>query len=123
MNKTSNSKLTSISKVLRHNMTREEKRLWYDFLKKLPVTFHRQKVIGKYVVDFYCASKKLVIELDGFQHYEEDGVLKDAKRDAYLKGLGIHVLRYTNIDINKRFDEICVDILKNIDLLDYIIDI
>ena len=123
MNKTSNSKLTSISKVLRHNMTREEKHLWYDFLKKLPVTFHRQKVIGKYVVDFYCASKKLVIELDGFQHYEEDGVLKDAKRDAYLKGLGIHVLRYTNIDINKRFDEICVDILKNIDLLDYIIDI
>ena len=123
MNKTSNSKLTSISKVLRHNMTTEEKRLWYDFLKKLPVTFHRQKVIGKYVVDFYCASKKLVIELDGFQHYEEDGVLKDAKRDAYLKDLGIHVLRYTNIDINKRFDEICVDILKNIDLLDYIIDI
>ena len=61
--------------------------------------------------------------MDGFQHYEEDGILKDAKRDAYLKGLGIHVLRYTNIDINKRFDEICVDILKNIDLLDYIIDI
>ena len=68
MNKTCNSKLTNISKVLRKNMTREEKHLWYDFLKKLPVTVNRQKVIGSYVADFYCASAKLVIELDGSQH-------------------------------------------------------
>jgi len=115
MNKTSNSKLTGISKVLRKNMTPEEKHLWYDFLKKLPQTVHRQRVIGRYVVDFYCASAKLVIELDGSQHREEKGAISDYERDAYLHSIGITVLRYSNFDVNKRFDDVCRDILSRIE--------
>ena len=115
MNKTSNSKLTGISKVLRKNMTPEENRLWYDFLKKLPQTVHRQKVIGKYVVDFYCASAKIVIELDGSQHREEKGAIGDYERDAYLKANGITVLRYSNLDVNKRFNDVCRDIMMQIE--------
>ena len=115
MNEIANKNLTNISKNLRKQMTKEEKHLWYDFLKKLPVTFNRQKVIGKYVVDFYCASAKLVIELDGSQHYEEQAREKDNERDAYLNSLGIKVLRYSNYDFNRRFDGACADILKHID--------
>ena len=96
-------------------MTKEERHLWYDFLKDLHVTINRQKAIGKYVVDFYCASAKIVIELDGFQHYEEDAYQKDKERDGYLNSLGIKVLRYSNYDLNRRFEEVCADILKHID--------
>ena len=95
-------------------MTREEKHLWYDFLKHLPQTVNRQKVIGNYVVDFYCATAKIAIELDGSQHYEEKGIKKDQERDQYLNELGITVLRYTNIDIHNNFDGVCFDILKHI---------
>ena len=116
MNKISNSKLTNISKLLRRNMTKEERHLWYDFLKKLPKTFNRQKVIGKYVVDFYCASEKLVVELDGFQHYEGEGLINDIERDAYLKDQGLVVLRYTNFEVNEKFNDVCNDILKHIGL-------
>ncbi|MBO5091125.1 MAG: endonuclease domain-containing protein [Clostridia bacterium] len=115
MNEKANKELTSISKILRKQMTKEERHLWYDFLKDLPVTINRQKVIGKYVVDFYCASAKIVIELDGFQHYEEDAYQKDKERDGYLNSLGIKVLRYSNYDLNRRFEEVCADILKHID--------
>ena len=115
MKERANKKLTSISKTLRKQMTKEEKHLWYDFLKDLPVTTNRQKVIGKYVVDFYCASAKIVIELDGFQHYEEDAYQKDKERDEYLQSLGIKVLRYSNYDFNRRFEGVCADILKHID--------
>ncbi len=114
MNKTANSKLTGTAKTLRKNMTKEEKHLWYDFLKKLPVTLHRQKVIGNYIADFYCADAKLIIELDGSQHYEPQGRKSDALRDAYLSGLGLTVVRYTNLDINRRFDAVCQDILKRL---------
>lgn len=117
MNKNSNSDLTNISKILRRNMTKEEKHLWYDFLKKLPKTFYRQKVIGNYIVDFCCAVEKVVIELDGSQHYEEQGIIKDKQRDDYLKSQGYCVLRYTNIQIHERFDEVCIDILKHVNLL------
>ncbi len=95
-------------------MTKEEKHLWYDFLKKLPVTVHRQKVIGNYIVDFYCAESKLVIELDGSQHYEEDGIKSDRERDRYMENLGLTVLRYSNSDINKNFDSVCADIENRI---------
>ncbi len=115
MNHTSNSKLTGISKVLRKNMTKEEKHLWYDFLKQLPQTVNRQKVIGKYIVNFYCASAKIVIELDGSQHYTEEGKQNDHERDAYLHQLGITVLRYSNLDIHENFDSVCADILRKID--------
>jgi very-short-patch-repair endonuclease len=114
MNERSNPKLTGISKMLRRNMTKEKKHLWYDFLKQLPQTINRQKVIGPYVVDFYCACARLVIELDGSQHYEENERLKDQERDAYLHELGITVVRYTNLDIHKKFDAVCADIVRRI---------
>ena len=114
MNKTNNPKLKPLAQELRRNMTKEERHLWYDFLKKLPITFNRQKVIGSYIVDFYSAEAKLVIELDGAQHYEEQSREKDIIRDAYLNSLGILVLRYTNIEFHKNFDGICKDILVKI---------
>ena len=110
MNKTNNHKLTGVSKTLRKRITPEEKHLWYDFLKLLPQTVQRQKVIGNYIVDFYCASAKLVIELDGAQHFEKAAKEEDRIRDAYLNSLGITVLRYTNIEIHKNFDAICKEI-------------
>lgn len=114
MNKTNNSDLTGISKTLIKNMTDEEKHLWYDFLKELPITINRQKVIGNYIVDFYCAQKKIVIEIDGWQHYEKEGLIKDRQRDEFLKSLGIKVLRYTNIELHKNFKNVCEDIRLNI---------
>ena len=110
MNQYRNSKLTPNAKSLRKNMTKEERHLWYDFLKGLPVTVHRQKVIGSYIVDFYIASSKIVIELDGTQHYEEDGKQKDIQRDQYLQSMGISILRYANSDVNKHFQAVCQDI-------------
>ena len=114
MNLYSNPKLTPYAKKLRRDMTKEERHLWYDFLKTLPVTFNRQKVIGRYIVDFYCASAHIVIELDGSQHYEEKGKETDQQRDAYLKSLGITVLRYSNLDIQQNFSGVCQDILNHI---------
>ena len=103
--------IVTFSQELRKNMTKEERHLWYDFLKSLPVTVHRQKVIGKYVADFYIASAKIVIELDGSQHYEEDAQKRDTERDEYFKQNKIRVLRYSNYDINTAFDAACSDIL------------
>ena len=110
MNNTRNEKLTGNAKTLRKNMTKEERHLWYDFLKTLPTTVHRQKVIGKYIVDFYIAEAKLVIELDGSQHFEVEGKRTDAQRDAYLQALGLTVLRYANSDVNRNFNGVCEDI-------------
>ena len=110
MNYTSNKKLTVNSQNLRKNMTKEERRLWYDFLKSLPVTINRQKVIGNYIVDFFCAQANLVIELDGSQHYEDDGIAKDKQHDEYLQSLGLTVVRYSNLEIMKNFKGVCEDI-------------
>ena len=114
MNKTCNSKLTPNAKILRKNMTKEERHLWYDFLKLLPITVNRQKVVGNYIVDFYCAEAKLVIELDGSQHFENQGRNNDKIRDSYLEKLGLKILRYSNSDVNRNFSGVCEDILKNI---------
>ena len=114
MNQTNNGKLRPFAQKLRREMTKEERRLWYSFLKTLPVTVNRQKVIGPYIVDFYVASAKLVIELDGSQHYEESGISADRERDQYLASLGLQVLRYTNTDINRNFSTVCEDIWRHI---------
>ncbi len=116
MNKTSNPKLTANAQKLRKNMTKEERNLWYNFLKELPITINKQKVIGNYIVDFYCASAKIVIELDGSQHFEEQGKRYDEKRDEYLKSLGLTVLRYSNYDVNTNFYGVCTDIMKRLPL-------
>ena len=110
----SNSALTENARTLRRNMTREERRLWYGFLKSLPVTVNRQKTIGPYIVDFCCFSAGLVIELDGSQHYEEQGKISDEARDDYLRSLGLRVLRYSNRDVNQNFAGVCEDILNAI---------
>ncbi len=114
MNETNNPKLTGNARRLRKNMTKEERHLWYDFLKTLSGTVNRQKVIGNYIVDFYIASSKIAIELDGSQHFESEGIKKDINRDEFLNSLGIRVLRYSNLDINHRFESVCEDILNKI---------
>ena len=114
MNQQRNPNLTPNAKTLRKNMTKEERHLWYDCLKHLPCTVHRQKTMGQYIVDFYIASAKLVIELDGSQHYETEHHKKDAERDGYLTGIGCTVLRYSNADINLRFRDVCEDILHHL---------
>ena len=107
-----NPNLRGLAQTLRKNMTEEERRLWYQCLKTLDVTIKRQHVIGQYIVDFYCASARLVIELDGSQHYEQPE--KDQVRDAYLKSLGLLVKRYSNADIRQRFSSVCEDIYETI---------
>ena len=97
-------------------MTREEKHLWYDFLKKLPFTVNRQKNIGNYIVDFYISSKNTVIEIDGSQHYREENRALDELRDSDLQKLGLNVIRYNNVDINRNFDLVCKDILKKLNV-------
>ena len=84
-----NKQLVPLAKQLRKEMTKEERHLWYDFLRSYPVRFSRQKVLGKYIADFYCAEAKLVIELDGSQHYEDRNIKKDADRTAFLEGYGL----------------------------------
>ena len=113
MNKLNNSKLTNNAQRLRKNMTKEERHLWYDFLKTLPFTINRQKVLGNYIVDFYCAEKKIAIELDGSQHYEVIGKEKDKIRDSFLRNCGVEVLRYSNFDVNNNFKGVCTDIMKH----------
>ena len=97
-------------------MTDEEKHLWYDFLKRLPVTVNRQKNIGDFIVDFYIASARIVIELDGRGHNLPSNKKEDAERDAELEKLYITVLRYRNIDVNRNFNAVCNDILKHLGL-------
>ncbi len=117
MNLNKNGKLTNLSKILRRNMTVDERHLWYDFLKNLPVRINRQKVIGPYIVDFYCASARLVIELDGPQHHQVDNAQKDLERDAYLKEKKITVLRYSNLAVRKNFPAVCEDILEQLNIV------
>ena len=108
-----NSKITILSKDLRNNMTKEERHLWFDFLQNLPVRINRQKVFDNYIVDFYCATYNLIIELDGTQHYLSEGAENDKVRDTYFSDKGIKVLRYSNADINRNFKGVCEDILAN----------
>ena len=88
-------------------MTGEERHLWYDFLKNLPNTVNRQKVIGDYIVDFYCASAKIAIELDGSQHYENSGLLKDKIRTQRIEKRNLTVLRIPNNEVMNNFDGVC----------------
>ena len=107
MERKHNRELTSRARELRKNMTKEERHLWYDFLRQYPVPFSRQKVLGKYIVDFYCAKAKLVIELDGSQHFEPDAMAKDAERTNFLADYGLTVIRIPNNEICQNFDGVC----------------
>ena len=107
MDRKHNHRLVQNAKELRRNMTKEERRLWYDFLKSYPVRFTRQKILGNYIVDFYCASARLVIELDGSQHYEDKGIEYDKERTKYLEQYDLTIIRIPNNEINTNFDGVC----------------
>jgi len=102
--------LTPRAKELRKNMTEHETKLWRQFLRKYPVRFLRQKVVGGYIADFYCAKAKLVIELDGSQHFEEGAIEYDSERTAILNGYGLDVIRFTNSQIDSHFEAVCKQI-------------
>lgn len=107
MERKHNKNIVPIAKMLRKNMTKEEKHLWYDFLQSYPVRFSRQKILGKYIADFYCAEANLVIELDGSEHYTEEGRQHDNERTEFLSQYGLTVIRFTNFDIHDRFQGVC----------------
>ena len=111
-----NKKLVTNAQELRKNMTAEERHLWYDFLKRLPVPVKRQKNIGNYILDFYIPSAKLAIEIDGRQHKLAENREDDRIRDEFLNSLGITVVRYTNDDIRNRFQAVAKDILNRLGL-------
>ena len=107
MDRKHNHSIVYIAKNLRKNMTKEERHLWYDFLRTYPIKFSRQKVLGKYIVDFYSAEAKLIIELDGSQHYEDIGIAKDKERTTYLEQYGLKILRIPNNQVNQNFRGVC----------------
>jgi len=100
--------MTANAKVLRKNMTKEERHLWYDFLKNYPVRFLRQKVIDNYIVDFYCHKARIIIELDGSQHFEDKGLLKDKIRTDKIEERNLIVIRIPNNEVNKNFEGVCL---------------
>ena len=102
-----NSHLTEKARLLRQNMTKEESLLWYDFLRTYPVRFLRQKVIDIYIVDFYCHKAKLIVELDGSQHFQEDGMLRDALRTEAMEKRDLMVIRIPNNEVNQNFRGVC----------------
>ncbi|MBR5544963.1 MAG: endonuclease domain-containing protein [Clostridia bacterium] len=102
-----NPKLTPNARELRKNMTKEEKQLWYNYLRKCKVRFLRQKVIDNYIVDFYCSKLNLVIELDGSQHYEDKGLKYDKIRTKKLENRQLTVIRIPNNEIWHNFDGVC----------------
>ena len=106
--------MTELSQQLRKNMTKEEKKLWYGFLKYIPFTVNRQKALDNYIVDFYCAQLKLIIELDGSQHYSDAGRRRDAMRDEYLRKTGNTILRYTNSEVKRNYEGVCIHIMRTI---------
>ena len=114
MDRKYNKSILHNARTLRKNMTKEEKHLWYDFLQKYSVKFSRQKILGKYIVDFYSAEAKLIIEVDGSQHYEEEGYKKDQERTQYLEQYGLKIVRVLNYDIKTNFDGVC-------EYIDYIV--
>ena len=104
-----------LAKTLRKNMTPRERKLWYEFLRDYPLRFQRQKAIGNYIVDFYCATTGLVIELDGGGHYTEEQAEKDALRTKDLERMKLTVIRICNLDVDRNFHGVCeyIDLTVN----------
>ena len=106
--------LLNIARILRRNMTKQEKHLWYDFLRKYPVKIYKQRIIENYVADFYCHKARLVIELDGSQHYTPEAQAYDKERSEAFSKYGILVLRFLNRNIDENFDGVCYTIDKTV---------
>ena len=109
-----NKKNITLAKNLRKNSTPQEAKLWYEFLSKYEIRFQRQKAIDNFIADFYCHKAKLVVEIDGSQHFTEEGKARDEFRTEILEGYDLKVIRVTNWDIEKRFRNVC-------DYIDYIV--
>lgn len=107
-------KLKSRADELRKNMTQQEWNLWYFYLRNHRLKWYRQRIIDRFIVDFYCHAAKLVIEIDGKLHYTEQGIVYDTERTQVLQGYGLKVLRYTNQQLVDNFQEVCWDIEKNL---------
>lgn len=102
-----NPNLVPNARNLRKQMTPQERHLWYDFLRTYPIKIYRQRVISNFIIDFYCASAKLVIEIDGSQHFEPPGIAHDAERTAILQSFGLLVVRFSNREIDRNFTGVC----------------
>ena len=109
-----NNKLLDIARILRQNMTPQEKHLWYDYLQHYPIKIYKQRIIDNFVADFYCHQAKLVIELDGSGHYSQEGKEYDTARTEGLERYGLSVIRFSNRDIDNNFEGVCYMIDKTI---------
>ena len=109
-----NRELKEFATHLRNNATPEENKLWYEFLRTYPVRFNRQRIVGNYILDFYCAKAKLAVEIDGSQHYEDESLKKDEKRTKRLESFGLYVLRFSNSDVNNSFYDVCTVIDESV---------
>ena len=109
-----NANLIELAREMRQNPTPTERKLWHEYLRNVPVRVLRQKPIDRFIVDFYCASVKLVIEIDGEQHYTESGMAYDTERSAILVGYGIEVIRFTNQEVINDFEGVCEQIARSI---------
>ena len=109
-----NQKNIANARVLRRNMTPQERHLWYDFLRFCKPRFRRQELIGPYIADFFCYEAKLIIEVDGSQHFDKENIKKDAARSAYFQSIGVRVMRVDNGEVNRNFSGVCEDIIHKI---------
>ena len=105
-----NSQLKQNAQNLRKNQTKEERLLWNAFLKGYPMRFRRQYIIGNYIVDFYCHAARIAVELDGSQHYDSQYTEQDRQRTAYLEAQGVRIVRFSNLDVARRFQDVCEEI-------------
>ena len=102
-----NNNLINIAKILRRNMTKQEKHLWYDFLQHYPIKIYKQRIIDNFIADFYCHQAKLVIEIDGSEHFTPHGKIHDQERTKILEQYGLIVIRFSNSDVDERFNSVC----------------
>ncbi len=109
-----NNRMLDRARELRREMTPQERKLWYCFLRKYPVKIYKQRIIDSFIADFYCASARIVIEVDGSQHYTEEGQAYDAERTKCLEKYGLKVIRFSNREIDREFQNVCAEIDKNI---------
>jgi len=105
-----NFRMLGTARRLRHEMTPQERKLWYEYLRTYPVKFYKQRIIESFIVDFYCAPARLVIEIDGSQHYTEQGQCYDEERSQVLRAYGLKVLRFSNRDVDCNLAGVCTQI-------------
>ena len=109
-----NGSLMANAHILRKEMTPWERKLWFLFLRSYPIRIYRQRILGPYIADYYCAKAKLIVELDGSQHFMPDGQDADTRRSEYLEVKGYSILRFPNIEIDRSFQAVCETIDREV---------